>query len=858
MAIANSDGSIVLTTKIDTGGVGKALDIIKNKFSALKDQRTTIASITEAIKMQKERLQELNKEYAQRVASGQAGTSELKEEIELETKALKELEQAAATLGKKSTKSFDDMSKGLKKFGKRIAGIIKSALVFSVLYKVMQAVVKLFQNILMSDEEFRQDWEELKAAFYTAAYPIVNLIVPAIKYIVQQVRDWAVSIGKVAAALQGMSYSELVDQAKASKEAADNYADMEKSSKKTADNVKKQLAGFDDIQILSSGNDSEDGAGIAGFEGLKGYDTSGEKSVLDDLMTAIGGALAAVGLILLFKGQISWGVGFLVAGAAFWAIGEIWGEDYDPSSATDILSNIMETIGVSLAAIGIILLTKGVVAWGIGFLVAGAAIWAITEFAEGEFSTDPIVNTLVKIMGIAGTALLALGVILCVFGQINPISIGMIVAGAASLVAAVGLSQDAIVEAIRGPIGVITAIVSTAFIVLGVILLFTGAGIPMGLGLILAGASSLATVVAVNWNAITDAIKGTFNSIIEWIENNAMLIIGIVLTLIGMFPLGIALIIGSIKAKESGEQPSWNYLTNKVKEIFTTITTWVQDNAMLIIGIVLVLIGMFPLGIALILESIKAKESGEAPSWNYLTEKVTKIFTEVTTWIENNAMLLIGIVLLLIGMFPLGIALILGSIEAKESGEEPSWDYLTKKVKEIWEGISSFWNKNIAPIFTKKWWEDLGKTCINGLISGFEGGINGIITAFESMINWIVDGLNKISFDIPDWLGGGHFGINIPRANFGRVSIPRLAKGAVIPPNREFLAVLGDQKQGTNIEAPLQTIVDAFNIALQSNANYGGGNTEVVLEIDGREFGRAVVEQGNRENRRIGTRLVIG
>ena len=83
-----------------------------------------------------------------------------------------------------------------------------------------------------------------------------------------------------------------------------------------------------------------------------------------------------------------------------------------------------------------------------------------------------------------------------------------------------------------------------------------------------------------------------------------------------------------------------------------------------------------------------------------------------------------------------------------------------------------------------------------------------------------------------------------------------MAQGAVLPPNKPFLALVGDQKNGTNIEAPLQTIVDAFNIALQGNANYGGGNTEVVLEIDGREFGRAVVEQGNRENRRIGTRLV--
>ena len=73
------------------------------------------------------------------------------------------------------------------------------------------------------------------------------------------------------------------------------------------------------------------------------------------------------------------------------------------------------------------------------------------------------------------------------------------------------------------------------------------------------------------------------------------------------------------------------------------------------------------------------------------------------------------------------------------------------------------------------------------------------------MINWIVGQLNKISFDIPDWvpiIGGKTFGFNIPEATFKRISIPRLAQGAVIPPNREFLAVLGDQKSGRNLEAP--------------------------------------------------------
>lgn len=87
-------------------------------------------------------------------------------------------------------------------------------------------------------------------------------------------------------------------------------------------------------------------------------------------------------------------------------------------------------------------------------------------------------------------------------------------------------------------------------------------------------------------------------------------------------------------------------------------------------------------------------------------------------------------------------------------------------------------------------------------------------------------------------------------------SLPALAQGAVIPPNREFLAVLGDQRQGVNIEAPLQTIVDAFEGVLLKNGIWGK-NKEVVLEINGREFGRAVIEQGSLESTRVGTSLMI-
>ena len=137
--------------------------------------------------------------------------------------------------------------------------------------------------------------------------------------------------------------------------------------------------------------------------------------------------------------------------------------------------------------------------------------------------------------------------------------------------------------------------------------------------------------------------------------------------------------------------------------------------------------------------------------------------------------------------------------------------------------VKRFWNANIAPVFTQKFWIDLAKKCGNGLIAGFEGAINGIISLFETMINWIVGGINKISFDVPWWLvpvvGSETFGFNIPEVKLGRVSIPRLAEGAVIPANKEFLAVLGDQKRGTNIEAPAELIKQMVREALAENGS---------------------------------------
>jgi hypothetical protein len=94
------------------------------------------------------------------------------------------------------------------------------------------------------------------------------------------------------------------------------------------------------------------------------------------------------------------------------------------------------------------------------------------------------------------------------------------------------------------------------------------------------------------------------------------------------------------------------------------------------------------------------------------------------------------------------------------------------------------------------------------------------------------------------------------------MSIPHLAQGTVIPPNREFMAVLGDQRRGNNIETPeglMRQVVreeagasmtEAVRAALAGSAG-GQQGGDVVLMVGSRELARATM-QGMRDLRDTG------
>lgn len=146
---------------------------------------------------------------------------------------------------------------------------------------------------------------------------------------------------------------------------------------------------------------------------------------------------------------------------------------------------------------------------------------------------------------------------------------------------------------------------------------------------------------------------------------------------------------------------------------------------------------------------------------------------------------------------------------------------------------------------------------VKDTVNTMTGFVESFVNFFIRGINRVIEALNSLSVDVPDWvpgIGGNSFGINIP--TIPELKLPRLAQGAVIPPNREFLAVLGDQNTGTNIEAPLATIEKAVENVI---ARRGFTDREITLRlVSDRGFVRSLKVELDKESQRRGVKLVRG
>ena len=354
---------------------------------------------------------------------------------------------------------------------------------------------------------------------------------------------------------------------------------------------------------------------------------------------------------------------------------------------------------------------------------------------------------------------------------------------------------------LTGKIGEITAFVSASLLALGAILTFSGANIPLGLGLMAAGAVGLAAVAKENWDYISSQLMAHMNDILGDIMagGGILAVIGLVLLFTGHVAIGLALFLAGAAAFATAASFQWGGIEQDIKTVIGKITL-ILGGALLVLGAVLTFTGVnLPLGIALMAAGAAGLVTSAVLNWDKITGTLKPVISKIMTAV-GGSLLVLGAIFAFSGInIPLGIAMLLAGGASLISVGALNWNAILDKFKEIWKGIKNWWNTDVAEFFTAEYWKNVMKKIGNGIVSVFYGAVNVVIRG----INWLISKLNTISFAVPEWvplIGGKKFGFNISKVK--EIAIPRLAAGAVIPPNREFMAVLGDQKSGRNLEAP--------------------------------------------------------
>lgn len=199
------------------------------------------------------------------------------------------------------------------------------------------------------------------------------------------------------------------------------------------------------------------------------------------------------------------------------------------------------------------------------------------------------------------------------------------------------------------------------------------------------------------------------------------------------------------------------------------------------------------------------------------------------------------------------------------------WNGFTTAASQAWEAVKEIFGTVadfFGDIFGEAWEKVVGVFSIAGDI--FTDIKDGILTAFKAIVNGLIRGLNNtiaVPFNRINWVLDQIRNISIlgltPFTGLGRISvpeIPQLAEGAVLPANKPFLAMVGDQKHGTNVEAPLSTIQEAVAVVMEDMVDGMMAGFEALLEenrllrevVEEKEFGdEAIYKSGVRYQQKL-------
>lgn len=370
-------------------------------------------------------------------------------------------------------------------------------------------------------------------------------------------------------------------------------------------------------------------------------------------------------------------------------------------------------------------------------------------------------------------------------------------------------------------IGVIATGVTTAF---GAAVAFLTS--PIGIA-VLAVAALIAVVLLLreNWDKVKEVAESVWDKIVEiwqpageWFKTHIQEPLlevwdHIKEKLGGLKDWFEEKVIAPLKEKFGGLVDKWGEFADAIKDnIIDPMVSWFQDTLYPAIQTVLVWIGTaFDIAFAL---------------WR---GQFTGVFDAIVG-IIRGALEIIGSV---IGAIIDVIAGIITFLTGVFTGD---WDRAWQGIKDVFTGI----------------WEGM-EGVLKGVINAIIGLVNGMISGIVAGINNVANVLNGLQVIIPDWVpffGGNTFSLNLP--NFTAPQIPYLATGAVIPANAPFAAILGDQRAGTNIEAPESLI---RRIVREETQGAGAMSGKISFDVDESGLMRYLHPKFQAETWRVGSSL---
>lgn len=367
--------------------------------------------------------------------------------------------------------------------------------------------------------------------------------------------------------------------------------------------------------------------GLAATVGLNWTAMSSELASTLALITGVvGGFLLALGAIMAFSGaNLPLGIALMALGGASLVSAAVINWHNSDRHLTDALTTLTGVLAGASLAVGAMLAFTGVATGlGIALMAVGAVTLVSAAALNWNSIPDALASPLSRVGLLVSGATLALGAILA-FSGCMPLGIALMAIGATSLVSVMALNWNGLSDEIQNVIAIITTVVSVAFLAIGAALAFSGANIPLGLALLAAGAVTMGTAIMPNWNDLSDNVQQKI-SMITTVVGGALLAVGAILALSGVaLPLGLGLMAAGALSLGAVATLNWDFVVNSIKKVVSVITG-ILSGALIVLGVLLCLSGV---GVGLGLAVLAAGLSLSYAAWTLDDNPITRFVRQM-------------------------------------------------------------------------------------------------------------------------------------------------------------------------------------------------------------------------------------